>query len=49
MCFMKCGENMYKSTMSHENFGCVEWTETYCDEGVKFVSLYLYKTNLEMK
>ena len=18
--------------------GCVEWTETYCDEGVKFVS-----------
>jgi len=36
MCFMKCGENMYKSTMSHENFGCVEWTETYCDEGVKF-------------
>jgi len=36
MCFNKVSENVYHSKMSHEGMGCVEWTETYCDEGVKF-------------
>ena len=41
MCFNKVSENVYHSKMSHEGMGCVEWTETYCDEGVKFVSYEL--------
>jgi hypothetical protein len=35
MCFTKTGENCYLNKMTHETFGTVEWTETFCDEGLK--------------
>ena len=39
MLFKKTGENKYHTTMTHETFGCIEWTEEFCDEGIKIVSL----------
>jgi len=35
MCFKKTGENCYHTKFSHETFGCVEWTEEFCDDGIK--------------
>jgi len=35
MCFKKTGENCYQTKFSHETFGCVEWTEEFCDDGIK--------------
>jgi len=35
MCFKKTGENVFCNKMTHEAFGTVEWTETFCDEGMK--------------
>jgi hypothetical protein len=37
MCFKKTGDNCYASKMVHEQFGTVEWTEEFCDEGIKAV------------
>ena len=40
MCYKKTGENTFHNKMTHETFGTVEWTETFCDEGYKVVSLF---------
>ena len=38
MCFTRTGANVFHNKMTHETLGTVEWTETFCDEGVKVVS-----------
>lgn len=35
MCYKKTGDNTFHNKMTHEMFGTVEWTETFCDEGYK--------------
>jgi hypothetical protein len=35
MCFKKTAENVMHSKFHYEGAACVEWTETYCDDGIK--------------
>ena len=41
MTFNKTGENNYHSTVQHEKFGYLEWTENFSGEGIQVVSYIL--------
>ena len=41
MTFNKTGENIYHSTVQHEKFGYLEWTEKFSGEGIQVVSYIL--------
>ena len=41
MTFNKTGENNYHSTVKHEKFGYLEWTENFSGEGIQVVSYIL--------
>ena len=45
MLFANVGENLYYNKLSHEAFACVEWNETFSDEGMKVVSELNLHTN----
>ena len=38
MTFNKTSENNYHSTVDHETFGYLEWTEKFSGEGIQVVS-----------
>ena len=38
MTFNKVSENKYHSTVDHEKFGYLEWTENFSGEGIQVVS-----------
>ena len=41
MCFKKTAENVMHSKFHYEGAACVEWTETYCDDGIKMVCILM--------
>ena len=41
MTFNKAAENKYYSTVQHEKFGYLEWTEKFTAEGIQVVSYIL--------
>ena len=56
MTFNKSGENKYHSTVQHEKFGYLEWTENFSGEGIQvvsytlvFVSEYKFLSNRKTK